>query len=412
MYYSMKALVLCGGIPQIELLQNLKRRGITTVLADMNEKVSARDYADVFYPVSVLDAEKIQTVAQEEQVDFVISVCADQVLQVAADVSAALGLPCYVDAVTAESVSKKSHMKKLFVEHNVPTSKYIVAEQWHDVSLDGFVFPLMVKPIDSYSSRGVRKVYCAEDVRTAFEEAARISRSNTVIIEEFVEGVELTVDVYVENSTAHILCISQISKIGEDGRFVIHRTTNPAKISGVVLQKIQDAAQKIAQAFSLVHSPMLIQLIQRENDISVVEFCARTGGGEKFRLIKKVSGFDVVDAVVELTLGNLPHYEPKVGETKYIVNEFLYCHPGVLDHMEGLDELLHDGIITEYFILKSQGHTFNTITSSGDRVAYYTIEADNEAELTEKRLTANRFVKALDVNGVDLLRHDLIVKAD
>ena len=410
--YSMKALVLCGGIPQIELLQNLKNRGITTILADMNEKVSARQYADVFYPVSVLDTEKVKEVAQIEQVDFVISVCADQVLQVAADVSEALGLPCYIDAVTAERVSKKSLMKKSFVEHGVPTSKFLIAARWQDVLLDGFAFPLIVKPIDSYSSRGVRKVCCLEDLHPAFEEAVRISRSNTAIIEEFVEGPELTVDVYVEDSTAHILCVSQLSKIGEDGKFVIHRTTNPAKISTAVMQEIQDAAQKIAEAFSLKNSPMLIQLIQKDDAISVVEFCARTGGGDKFRLIKKVSGFDVVDAVVELTLGNLPHYEPTMGQTKRIVNEFLYCQPGVLDRMEGLDELLRDGVISEYFILKSPGHTFNTITSSGDRVAYYTIEADDEAELAAKRLAANRLVKAWDVNGVDLLRHDLIVKAD
>ena len=53
----MKALVLCGGIPQIALIQELKSRGITTLLADMNENVVARAYADEFYKVSVLDVD-------------------------------------------------------------------------------------------------------------------------------------------------------------------------------------------------------------------------------------------------------------------------------------------------------------------------------------------------------------------
>ena len=80
----MKALVLCGGIPQIALINELKSRGITTLLADMNENVPARPYADEFFKVSVLDVDAIRQLAKDQKVDFLITVCADQVLQVVA----------------------------------------------------------------------------------------------------------------------------------------------------------------------------------------------------------------------------------------------------------------------------------------------------------------------------------------
>ena len=83
----MKALVLCGGVPQIELLCQLKERGVTTILLDMNEKVKAREYADKFYPVSVLDVDAVRKVAVEEKVDFIMTVCADQVLEVVAQIA-------------------------------------------------------------------------------------------------------------------------------------------------------------------------------------------------------------------------------------------------------------------------------------------------------------------------------------
>ena len=83
----MKALVLCGGVPQIELLKQLKERKITSVLCDINEKVEARKYADIFYAVSTLDVEKLTEVAKKEEVDFLLSVCADQVLEVVAQIS-------------------------------------------------------------------------------------------------------------------------------------------------------------------------------------------------------------------------------------------------------------------------------------------------------------------------------------
>lgn len=406
----MKALVLCGGMPQIALIKDLKSRGIYTILADMNEKVAAREYADEFFPVSVLDVEAVYELAKNEKVDIVITVCADQVLQVVAEVSERLGLPCYIDFKTAENVSKKSYMKKIFTENSVPTSKFVIMDKFSEDKIEGLSYPLIVKPVDAYSSRGVKKVTNKNEVESAVIEATKISRTDFAIVEEFVEGDELTVDIYVEEGKAHVLCISKLDKIGEDGKFVIHRSTYPAGISSAVEEKIEDAAQKIADAFGLKNSPMLIQLIQKGEDISVVEFCARTGGGVKFRHIKRISGFDVVSAVVDLALGNKPHYEKLQQKQKYIINEFFYCKPGVFDHMEGLEELLSDGVISEYYILKAPGHKFDTIKSSSDRVACYTIEADSPQDMANKRKIANEAVKAVSIDGEDLIRHDLIEK--
>lgn len=404
----MKALVLCGGVPQIALIENLKKRGVTTVLADMNEKVAGRKYADIFYPVSVLDVEAVKQVAIGEKVDFVITVCADQVLQVVAQVSEELGLPCYIDFATAENVSKKSYMKKIFMENNIPTSKYVILETLEMERLAGLRYPLIVKPVDSYSSRGVRKVTNEEEFRNAFADAVQISRTKTAVVEEFVVGNELTVDVYVEEGNAHILCISNLDKIGGEDRFVIYRTRYPAEISDAVASQIQAAATGIANAFGLKNSPMLIQLITDGEKISVVEFCARTGGGDKFRLIEKVSGFDVVGAVADLTMGEKPHVVPYTGKQKYVVNEFLYCKEGVFDHLEGFDALVEEGIITEYFCLKAPGAEFGEIKSSGDRVAFFTIETENKEDLRARHEMANARIKAIGQNGEDLLRHDLV----
>ncbi|MBR2330490.1 MAG: sugar transferase [Clostridia bacterium] len=405
-----KALVLCGGIPQIALIEDLKSRGITTVLADMNENVGARKYADIFYPVSTLDVNGIKEVAQKENVDFVITVCADQVLQVVAQVSEELNLPCYIDFETAENVSKKSYMKKIFKDYGVPTSQYVIMETLEEDKLSGLSYPLIVKPVDSYSSRGVRRVENLEELQTAFADAVQISRTKTAIVEEFVVGNELTVDVYVEEGKAHVLGISNLDKIGDADRFVIYRTRFPADITDEIQAKVQETAQKIAEAFGLKNTPMLIQLIENGKDISVVEFCARTGGGDKFRLIEKVSGFNVIKAVVDLTLGEKPHVEERTEKPKYIVNEFLYCKPGVFERLEGFDELLAKGVITEYYQLKSKGVEFGEIKSSGDRVAYFTIETDTIEEMKEKHALANATIKVIDAEGNDILRHDLLEK--
>jgi len=406
----MKALVLCGGVPQIALIKELKSRGITTILADMNDKVPAKEYADKFYKVSVLDIEAVRKVVIDEKVDYLISVCADQVLQVVAQIAEEEGLPWYIDYETAENVSKKSYMKKIFWENGVPTTKYVILDKFDADKISHLNYPIIVKPVDAYSSRGVCKVQNIEQLRDALDKAIEISRTKTAIVEEFAEGDEISVDIYVEEGKAHVLCLTNIYKIGEDGKFIINRSRIPADVSPEIAEKIADTAQKIADAFGLKNTPMLVQLISDGEKISVIEFCARTGGGIKFQMIKRVSGFDVIKAVVDLTLGEKPHVGEIKKSDKLILNEFVYTKAGELKSVEGFEELLSDATIAAYSVFKAPGTKFTQINSSGDRVAFFSIEADSVDEIKKKHTAANERIRAISTDGQDLIRHDLIAK--
>lgn len=308
----MKALVLCGGKPQIALIEELKKRGIFAILADGNEMAAAVPYADKFYKVSTLDVDGIEKVAVTEKVDMILSVCADQMLLVAAQLSEKLNLPCYIDYETAKNVSNKEYMKKIFSEHGIPTAKYIVGDMVSHDAIDGLAFPLIVKPVDCYSSRGVKKVENYNELVSAFDIAKNFSRTGNAIVEEFIDGPELSVDIYVESGKVNILCIRSLDKIPNSEKFIICRGNYPAKISEKSRNRVKEVAQKIADAFGLKDTPMLIQMKINDEQIHILEFCARTGGGIKYRLMPKVSGFDVVKAVLDLTLGKKPH----VGEKK------------------------------------------------------------------------------------------------
>lgn len=403
----MKALILSGGVPQAYLAKELKRRNIIVLIADQNNLVPAKKYADKFYQVSALDVDGIREIAIKEKVDYVLSVCADQMLLVAAQVSEELGLPCYIDYDTAIKVSDKEYMKQIFVEHNIPTSAYVVGKTLEPEVVDKLSYPIVVKPVDTYGSRGVKRVENYTELQIAFDQAVKTSRVGTAIVEEFVAGEELSVDIFVHNGIVHILCIRILDKIpGKDG-FVICRGRYPAPISEKLLAKIQCVAQNIADAFHLVDSPMLIQLKVDDGNISVIEFSARTGGGIKYRLLPKVSGFDVVKGVLDLTLGIKK--EVKINKFDgYIIDEFLYCKSGVFDHLEGFDVLFDQEIIVHYEQFKHPGHKFSTINSSGDRVAHFAVQADNLTDLKMKQSIAGENVKAISNLGEDLIIHDYI----
>ncbi len=404
----MKALVVAGGLPQISLIEELKKRNIHTVLVDGSEKAIARSYADTFYQAQIFDIEAVREIAVKEQVDFLITVCADQVLLVVAEVAEMLGLPWYIDYETARNVSDKELMKEVFVKNNIPTSKHVVMEEFDDTKIRGLEFPLVVKPVDAYSSKGVKKVTDMNEMKEAFAEAVNISRTKNAIVEEFCEGEEFSVDVFVSDGKAHVLCISNSEKVKDEEKFVIFRGKYPAVTSPDIISQIEKTAQDIADAFGLKNSPMLIQLISDGKKISVLEFCARTGGAMKFLLIRRVCGFDVIKAVVDLTLGIKPEVVLREPENKYIVNNFIYCTPGTFSHFEGFDELLEEGIITDYRALRPGGNVmYGNVNSSSDRIGGFTVQADSIEEFNSKLRTAVDRMKVVDIYGNDIMRHDL-----
>lgn len=404
----MKALVVAGGIPQIELIRQLKSRGIETVLADGNPAAVARPYADIFYHVDIFDIPAVKAIAEKEKVDFVLTVCADQVLLVVAQVSEELGLPCYIDYKTAQDVSDKIKMKTIFKRIGVPTTDYLTTDRLDEEEVSRLRFPLVVKPVDAYSSKGVRKAADMDELRRFYAEAHEISRSGGVIIEEYFSGEEISVDAFVTGGKVNILTVTNSEKVKDKDRFVIFRGRYPAAVSETVLGKIEEIAQKIAEGFGLVDSPLLIQLLHNGDDVSVLEFCARTGGNMKWLLIKYSCGVDVITATIDITLGIKPDLEPKDTGHKIVVNDFIYCRPGVFDHFEGFDEMLEQGLINEFKPVRAKGTVMRGVTSSGDRIAGMNITADSIEEFNEKEKRILGAVKVVGADGSDIMRKDLL----
>lgn len=404
----MKALVLAGGFPQIALVQELHNRDIYVILADYNEEPVAKKYADKYYQISTLDLDAIKDVALKENVDFLITVCTDQALHTVAKISEDLGLPCYIDYQTALNVTNKQYMKSVFAEHHIPTAKHIIMEEFDENAISSMKYPLIVKPVDCNSSKGVRKCEDISELKKYFADAVRFSRTNTAIIEEFIEGFEVSVDVYVEDGIAHVLCISNSDKIADKDKFVIFRAIWPSPISEQVKLQIQSIVQQIADAFKIQNSPMLIQFLTDGEKAYVVEFSARTGGGVKYLLIKRTSGFDVIKAVVDLTLGNKPHIGDLGSEQNYLINDFIYCKPGIFDHVEGFKELLSEGLLRDYYLFKWKGAEFNSIRASGDRVAGYTVIGRTADELIRRHNEVRSRIKVVSSSGEDMIRHDLL----
>lgn len=399
----MRALVLAGGFPQIALIEKLKKRGIFTILADYFEAPIAKNIADKFYQVSTLDVDGIKNLAVAEKADFLITVCTDQALLTVAKVSEELGLPTYIDYDTALEVTNKSYMKEVFIKNGIPTANFRIIDDVVSLGNLNLKFPLVVKPVDCNSSKGVIKALTVDALGKAVKDARMMSRTSSAIVEEYLSGKEVSVDVYVEEGIAHVLDITESIKMNDNEKFVITGSLHPALISTDARRKIRLIAQQIAEAFHLDNSPMLFQAIVNQDDVFILEFSARTGGGTKYLSIQRQTGIDMIDAVIDLTIKKAPHYS--YGKQKYpnMLDWYIYCYEGIFDHLEGFDELLHEGFLLDYYLYKNQGAKFGKIRNSGDRLAGFTLVSDGNSDLIAKKDIALSRIHAYSVNGEDII---------
>lgn len=406
----MKILVLAGGFDQIALINELKNRNHDVILADYFPNPPAKKYAHKHYQVSTLDEDAIFNLAKKENVDLLTTACTDQALLTVAKVSEKLNLPCYISYETALNVTNKEYMKKVFYDNSIPTSKYFIIKSINDLEniFSQMSFPAVVKPCDCNSSKGVIKVKNTQDAYKAIEDALNLSRSSTAIIEEFKEGIELSVDVWIDQEDAKMLSASTTSKIKNNkDSFTIYQSKYPVEISDVAKNKIQDIARKISRSFNLMNCPMLIQLIVNGDEVNVIEFSARMGGGTKYQLIEEMSGINIMQVYVNRVLGDIHQIINPSPSKKLIELNYVYATNGIYQNIINFDTAKETNLIKNYFVYKESGSVIEKATTSSDRIAGFLLEADTPEELLNKRKKAVQLLDVLDKNGHSMMIKDI-----
>ena len=402
----MKVLVLAGGFDQIALIQELKKRGHSVVLVDYFENPPAKCYADKHIIASTLDIENVELIARVEHVDLVCTACTDQALLTVACVSERLGLPCYISYQTGLNVTNKSYMKDVLVKNNIPTSRYSIVSEPDLEYVKDFSYPLVVKPVDCNSSKGVKRVDNDDDFVSCVKDALNYSRTRTAIVEEFKEGTEISADFYIDHGKAKFLSATTSLKIKNRKSFTIIGSDYPA-VDYIQQERLVSIASSISRAFLLDNTPLLIQLIINKDEISVLEFSARMGGGSKYRLIQVLSGVNIMSTYVDRILGGIPTVNP-VKQVDFCKLIYLYCNPGVFDHIEGYNELVSSGYIDDFFVYKTKGMAIHGAETSGDRPAGYLCTSFDKELLNQKIKYIDAHLKVISKDGDDIMMHGLL----
>lgn len=406
----MKVLVLAGGYDQIGLIDEIKSRGNEVILIDYFENPPAKKVADKHYQISTLDESAVKEVALKENVDLITTACTDQALLTIAKVSEELGLPAYISYEKALAVTNKKYMKEVFLKKSIPTAKFKTFSEIASIEneINEIDFPSVVKPCDCNSSKGVVKVENKEELIKAAKEAFALSRSHIIIVEDFVKGEEVSIDVWVDEEGAKVLSVSQTEKITESkDLFTIFKSKYPVEMSETLKVRISEVAQQIADGFELKNCPMLIQAIVDGENVSVIEFSARMGGGTKYKLIEYMSGVNIMKVYVNRVLGDICQVINPVPSFQNIELNYVYAYNGKFSELVNYRECLEMGEIEAYYQYKEYGAIIEKSKTSSDRVAGFLLIADDLQEMNEKRKRVLQKLDVLDEHGKSMMNKSI-----
>lgn len=399
-----KAFVLGGTNAHGELIRNLKARAYQTYLIDYLDSPPAAAFADVHIRESALDRVRVHEICKDHAADLVISTCIDQAMVTAAYVAEELGLPAHISYQTSLDVTNKILMKERMLASGVPSSRFKIVHDLSEVLDIDLHYPLVVKPADSNSSKGVRKADNLDELKVFASDAYSISRDNRIIVEEFAEGTEIGMDCFVQNKKAKIIMMHRKRKPMLDNHDVLFSigSVSPPDIEPEAHRNLQVVADLIAQTFDLDNCPLLIQAVVNGPDVKVLEFSPRIGGGLNFRTIMKYRNFDIIDAAIDSFLG----VEVDVRFTMpdfYHAENHLYARNGIFDQILGVDDLVRSGVIDELYPNKVQGYQVTGDMASNNRIASFFCMADSLVSLEGKVRTALDVLRVNDQRGENIM---------
>ena len=388
-----RLLVVGAGPAQLGLLRAARARGLFVVACDQDPDAVGLRYADRHAAVSTEDEAGIERVARAEGVHGLIAPGIDWPVAIAARVAARLALPHPLSPSAAAAAVSKRRQRELFAERRVPQPS------WHafaspDVAAD---VPCVVKPPDRQGQYGVSLVRERAELPAAAEAALAASRDGSALVEELVEGPEVTVNAFSVAGRFHPLTVTDRLTAGASafGVALAHAWPSEHRPDGAI-----SAASAAAEAVGVVDGPTYTQIRLGRDGPKVIELAARLGGGHDAELCEAALGIDLNGLALTAALAEpaeLPPGSPAGGACV----RFLVAPEGTLERVEGLAEARAAPGVLEALAYRRPGWRFGPLRRGADRAGFVLARGESRSEALARATAAAERIR-FHVHAEDL----------
>ena len=301
MYQGKKAVLIFGVGPlQQSIINRAKKMGLYTVGIDPCEDATCKGDVDAFEVVGGQDYEGTCAVVEKYSIDAIVTAATDKPLVMMARIAEKYGFPFY-SVETAQWSTDKFQMKQRFLEGGVPCAKGRLVKSVTETA--DMVYPVIVKPRDNSGSRGVKLCRTKEELEQSMAEALEYSKLDSVLVEEFIEGPEYSIEGLHYDGKSEIIQFTE-KKTTEFPYNVELGHIQPANIGEDNKQKIREIVAKIGKALKFENCPSHTELKINKRGIFVIETSPRLGGDYiTSTLVPLSTRINMEDQLLHISLG-------------------------------------------------------------------------------------------------------------
>lgn len=375
-----KLAVIGASYLQQPLVEKAKEMGLEVHCFAWEDGAVCKDIADHFYPISIIEKEEILSICQQVGINGICTIASDVAAPTVAYVAEKMELVgnSYESAVRANN---KYLMRESFSKADVPCPKYMVAtpDTINTPSvLDGlreFQYPIIIKPSDRSGSLGVSKICTPAEYYPAIDQAMKVSFKHEAMIEEFIDGREISVEFISYQGHHYPLQITDKVTTGAP-HFVELEHHQPSTLSKEMYVAIYSITEKALDALGITNGASHSEYkITPKGRIAIIEIGARMGGdfiGSD--LVRLSTGYDFLKGVIEVALGEF--VEPQITDHKcsgvyFLCKETKRLLPIIANWKN--NPAFVEGEITD--------NVLRSVEKSADRSGYMIYQSDKRIEL-------------------------------
>lgn len=394
MYQDKKAALIFGVGPlQQSIINRAKKMGLYTVGIDPCEDATCRGDVDAFEVVGGQDYEGTCAVVEKYGIDAIVTAATDKPLVMMARIAEKYGFPFY-SVETAQWSTDKFQMKQRFELGDVPHAKGRLVKSVDET--DDMVYPVIVKPRDNSGSRGVKLCRTKEELEQSMAEALEYSKLDSVLVEEFIEGPEYSIEGLHFNGKSEVIQFTE-KKTTEFPYNVELGHIQTANISEENKLKIREIVAKIGKALKFENCPSHTELKINKRGIFVIETSPRLGGDYITSTLTPLStGINMEDQLLHIALGeNVDTQSGRVEKASGVCFLSLPC--GKVTSIDStINEVSTWSNVYSFATSLKVGDEIHPITSSLNRYGQFIVKGTDRKEvdkmITEYENRINTFI--------------------
>lgn len=372
----MKRLMIVGAsVLQLPAILKAKEMGLYVGVADYNPQAVGIQYADEFFNASTMDEDAVLSAATKFKPDGIMTLATDMPMRCVAKVSEKLGLYS-ISYDTAIKATDKFEMIKAFKSHDVASPWFYTVDSLEELKAheSQLLYPCIMKPTDNAGSHGVVLAYGFEDLLQSYVYSRASARHGRVIIEEYLNGEEVSVEVMVVDGQVNVLQITDKLTTGAP-HFVEMGHSQPSRHPFDTQQAIKELAIQACKAVGIDQGPAHVEMMVTKRGPVMIELGARMGGDNiTTALVPLSTGIDMVKATIDVAMGNQPDIKPCLHCGSAI--RYIAAPEGIIKSIDGIDEAKMVQGVRNVIMTKVVGEPSTAIQCSNDRIGSVITQAE------------------------------------